>query len=307
MLEKCIAESSSPQPSFVLVLNLTTAQPCLEFTELNMFKHLVHLSLVVLRASDTQLKDYLVTSITKLARDKEQVTTELQRQVDSCQQQLESSLEQLHVRTAELEKARQDLSSQSSSLERRLARDVEGEKERASQQLQETQWKYEADRREAENKHAKVVQQLENRVASLDVQNRDLWEVRVGQEASLREARGQLSCRDEEVARLKRDLAGLRQEKNIVESVGSDRDKQVSQVTARLAKVERDLQEKEALVTRMQEAATRSQEDTRRLETQLEDKVKLVEKRENTIKKLSSEIIKANEIISKLQVRLYYF
>ena len=307
MLEKCIAESSSPQPSFVLVLNLTTAQPCLEFTELNMFKHLVHLSLVVLRASDTQLKDYLVTSITKLARDKEQVTTELQRQVDCCQQQLESSLEQLHVRTAELEKARQDLSSQSSSLERRLARDVEGEKERASQQLQETQWKYEADRREAESKHAKVVQQLENRVASLDVQNRDLWEVRVGQEASLREARGQLSCRDEEVARLKRDLAGLRQEKNIVESVGSDRDKQVSQVTARLAKVERDLQEKEALVTRMQEAATRSQEDTRRLETQLEDKVKLVEKRENTIKKLSSEIIKANEIISKLQVRLYYF
>ena len=74
-----------------------------------------------------------------------------------------------------------------------------------------------------------MVQQLENRVASLDVQviwflilfrglaisncylvyglsnnvlllqNRDLWEVRVGQEASLREARGQLSCRDEEV------------------------------------------------------------------------------------------------------------
>ena len=66
--------------------------PCLEFTELNMFKHLVHLSLVVLRAPDTQLKDYLVTSITQLSRDKELVTAELQRQVDSLQQQLESSL-----------------------------------------------------------------------------------------------------------------------------------------------------------------------------------------------------------------------
>ena len=281
---------------------MTTAQPCLEFTELNMFKHLVHLSLVVLRASDTQLKDYLVTSITQLSRDKEQVTTELQRQVDSLQQQLESSLEQLHTRTGELEQVRGELSSQASSLERRLTRDVEGEKERAAQQLQELQWKYEADKREAESKHAKVVQQLENRVASLDVQNRDLWEVRVGQEASLREARGQLQCRDEEVARLKRDLAGLRQEKVMVETVGSDRDKQVGQVTARLAKVERDLMDKEAQVTRMQEAASRSQEDTRRLETQLEEKVKLVDKRENTIKKLSAEIIKANEIISKLQV-----
>ena len=84
---------TSQLPScFVLVLNLTTAQPCLEFTELNMFKHLVHLSLVVLRAPETQLKDYLVTSITQLSRDKELVTAEQQRQVDSLQQQLESSL-----------------------------------------------------------------------------------------------------------------------------------------------------------------------------------------------------------------------
>ena len=67
----------------MLLLNLTTAQPCLEFTELNMFKQLVHLSLVVLRASDSQLKDYLVTSITQLSRNKEQITAELQRQVDS--------------------------------------------------------------------------------------------------------------------------------------------------------------------------------------------------------------------------------
>ena len=74
------------------------------------------------------------------------------------------------------------------------------------------------------------------------------------------------------------------------------------QVTNRLTKVEHDLQEKEALVSRLQEAASRSQEDRRRLETQLEGKVKLVDKRENTIKKLSGEIIKANEIIAKLQV-----
>ena len=44
----------------------------------------IHLYLVVvLRSSDSQLKDYLVTSITQLSRDKEHVTAELQRQVDS--------------------------------------------------------------------------------------------------------------------------------------------------------------------------------------------------------------------------------
>ena len=63
---------------------------------------------------------------------------------------------------------------------------------------------------------------------------------------------------------------------------------ELGQVTARLAKVEQDLLDKEAQV---QEAA----EDTRRLKTQLEEKVKIVDMQENTIKKLSAEIIKFEE------------
>ena len=54
-------------------------------------------------------------------------------------------------------------------------------------QVKELQWKFEAELNELQAKNAKLTQQLENRVASLDVQNRDLWEVRVGHEASLRE------------------------------------------------------------------------------------------------------------------------
>ena len=123
LLEKCVSESQSPQPKFVLVLNLTKSQqPSLEFTELNMFKHLVHLSVTVLRASDSQLKDYLVTSISQLTKDKETVTAELQRQLDSLGQQLESSLEQLNIKTSELDRVKQDLSSQASNIEKRLTK-----------------------------------------------------------------------------------------------------------------------------------------------------------------------------------------
>ena len=94
----------------------------------------------------------------------------------------------------------------------------------------------------------------------------------------------------------------------MVETVGTDRDKQVQQLTSRLSRVEHDLQEKEAQVTRMQEAEKLVQETKDSLVTQLEEKVRLVEKRETTIKKLSGEIIKANEIIVKLQVNknIYY-
>ena len=60
LLEKCLAEGQTSQPRFVLVLNLARPQPCLEFTELNLFKHLVHLSLVVLKPTDSQLQEFLV-------------------------------------------------------------------------------------------------------------------------------------------------------------------------------------------------------------------------------------------------------
>ena len=66
--------------------------------------------------------------------------------------------------------------------------------------------------------------------------------------------------------------------------------------------MEQELQEKESLVSRLQENIRQLQEEQTRLLTQTEEKTKLVEKRENTIKKLSGEIIKANEIIAKLQV-----
>ena len=42
LLEKCREENNSQQPKFILVLNLTQQSPCLEFTELNLFKHLIN-------------------------------------------------------------------------------------------------------------------------------------------------------------------------------------------------------------------------------------------------------------------------
>ena len=80
-----------------------------------------------------------MTSITKLSKDKEMVTAEMQKQLESAQLQLENSLEQLHIKTGELETVKMELSSQANNLEKRLTKDVEGEKERASQQLHDLQ------------------------------------------------------------------------------------------------------------------------------------------------------------------------
>ena len=96
-------------------------------------------------------------------------------------------------------------------------------------------------------------------------------------------------------ARLERDLLDKEAQVTRMQEAASRSQEETQRLEALLI-------EKEAAVMRMQEAAFRSQEESQRLETQLQEKVKLVDKRENTIKKLSAEIIKANEIISKLQV-----
>ena len=58
LLDKCREESGNTtgNPSFILVMNHSSTGTTLEFTELNMFKHLCHLSLIIVKATTDQLK-----------------------------------------------------------------------------------------------------------------------------------------------------------------------------------------------------------------------------------------------------------
>ena len=81
----------------------------------------------------------------------------------------------------------------------------------------------------------------------------------------------------------------------------SQTDQQLGQLRQRLGQLEQELGEREAVVRQQEEAVRQLQETKERLSQEVATKQALVEKRETTIKKLSGEILKANEIISKLQ------
>ena len=279
-------------------------QVSLDFTELSQFKHLVHLSLVVLKATDSQLKDYLVDSLVTLKREKETVEGELREAAGNLQERLEGCQSQLEAKSSELEQWRCEHSQQATSLSQRLVKEVAEEKEKALATVQEIQYKTEQERRELETKHLRSLQQLENRVASLDVQNRDLVEVRYKQEASLREARARVGGLEEEVVRLRQELGGARQEKAGLESCQGDKERMVSSLTTRLALLEQELADKAGLA-RQQEEVVRQREDAReRLARELEEKSRLVERREKAVKTVTEELMKANEIIGKLQTEV---
>lgn len=276
----------------------------MDFTELSQFKHLVHLSLVVLKASDAQLKDFLVASLTALAREREGEVGELTRVAGELEERLTAAQEQLAARSSELELFRSEHSEQSASLGQRLTRDVAEEKERGAAAVQEVAARAEQERREAEARHVRSAQQLENRVASLDVQNRDLVEVRYRQEASLREARAKAAGQEEEVARLRQELAGARQERQGLERCGGEKERTVASLQARLAVVEQELEAKAAAGRQQGEAARVAEEARAAMARAVEEKTKLVERRERAVKTITEELIKANEIIGKLQAEV---
>merc|ERR1719151_405284 len=124
LVEKCVEEGRTVQPRFILVLNCCGPQVSLDFTELSQFKHLVYLSLVVLKATDSQLKDYLVDSLVTLNREKEMVEGELREAAGNLQERLEGYQSQ-----------------QATSLSQRLVKEVAEEKEKALATLQEIQYK----------------------------------------------------------------------------------------------------------------------------------------------------------------------
>ena len=136
----------------------------LDFTELSQFKHLVHLSLVVLKATDSQLKDYLVDSLVSVKREKEAVEGELREAAGNLQERLEGCQSQLEAKSCELEQWKSENRQQTTNLGQRLAKEVAEEKEKALAAVQEVQLKAEQERRDLDTKHMRSVQQLENRV-----------------------------------------------------------------------------------------------------------------------------------------------
>merc|ERR1719431_2449187 len=86
-----------------------------------------------------------------------------------------------------------------------------------------------------------------------------------------------------------------------METCQGDKDRQVSQLSTRLAVLEQELADKVALVQQQQNMARQGEEARERLAREVEEKSRLVEKRERAVKSVTEELVKANEIIGKLQ------
>ena len=107
---------------------------------------------------------------------------------------------------------------------------------------------------------------------------------------------------EEEVARLRGELGSLRKEREGLEAGQGDREKLVSQLTTRVAVLQQEVADKAAMSRQQAELGRQGEEGRGLLARELEEKTRLVERREKAVKTVTEELMKANEIIGKLQV-----
>ncbi|XP_039573868.1 spindle assembly abnormal protein 6 homolog isoform X1 [Passer montanus] len=306
LLQQCIQEQNKDIPRFLL--QLVSSAPALDHTpvslnvvETNPFKHLTHLSLKFLPGTDAEIKKFLANCLKCLKEDKMLLEEKLKRTEEDLTRQLSYTQQSLSEKSRELDKLKNEWTSYTTALSNKHSQELTSEKERALQAQTQYQQQHEQQKKELENLHQKSIQQLQNRLSELEVINKDLTERRYKGDSTVRELKAKLSGLEDECQRAKQEVLSLRRENTTLDAECHEKEKLINQLQTRVAVLEQEIKDKDQLVTRTKEVLDATQEQKVILEESTEEKQRHIEKLETTIKSLSAELLKANEIIKKLQ------
>ncbi|XP_075455679.1 spindle assembly abnormal protein 6 homolog isoform X1 [Ascaphus truei] len=306
LFEQCISEQDKAVPRFLLqLLTSSNALDCmpasLNIIETNPFKHLIHLSLKLLAGNDSDVKKYLATCIKNLKLENCTLKEKLQKSEEDLSKRLCVSQQALSEKSKELDKLRNEWTSQTSLLTSRHAQEITAEREKSLQIQTQYQVQYEQQKKETETSSSRTIQHLEARASELETNNKELTERKYKSESCIRELKSKLSGMEEEYHRTKQEVTSLRRENATLDSECHEKEKLINQLKTRTAVLEQEVKDKEQVIIRTVDSCESAQEHKKKLEESLEQKQLQTGKLETTVKSLSEELIKANEIIKKLQ------
>ncbi len=108
---------------------------------------------------------------------------------------------------SDLEQQRKEFSDRDSHYKNRLAQEITDERERAAKHVAEMRLNYDTERRRQIEEHSATLRTLENRVAALDYDNRDLAEKKHKNEALIHRLKEEQKSMAEENKSLKQENA----------------------------------------------------------------------------------------------------
>uniref|UniRef100_A0A8C6QE87 Spindle assembly abnormal protein 6 homolog n=1 Tax=Nannospalax galili TaxID=1026970 RepID=A0A8C6QE87_NANGA len=302
LLQQCMQEHAKETPRFLLQLVspaalLDNSPVLLNVVETNPFKHLIHLSLKLLPGNDVEIKKFLAGCLKCSKEEKLSLTKSLEDTILMfCM-----TANTLSEKTKELEKLRNEWSSHTASLANKHSQELTNEKEKALQAQVQYQQQHEQQKKDLEVLHQRNIQQLQNRLSELEAANKDLTERKYKGDSTVRELKAKLSGGEEELQRAKQEVLSLRRENSTLDAECHEKEKHINQLQTKVAVLEQEIKDKDQLVLRTKEAFDTIQEQKVALEENGEKNQVQLGKLEATIKSLSAELLKANEIIKKLQ------
>lgn len=142
---------------------------------------------------------------------------------------------------------------------------------------------------------------FENRIASLEAENRDLIQNKFKNETALQNAQSKIKNAEADLKLLQQELTSGRKQTEKLDKDYHEKQKLVNSLQNRLSLVETDLKEKQSTVQRQQEYIQQLSEQKKLLEDHTTNMVREVDRLKSANQSSAMELAKANEIIRKLQ------
>ncbi|XP_073907006.1 spindle assembly abnormal protein 6 homolog isoform X2 [Castor canadensis] len=302
LLQQCTQEQAKEIPRFLLQLVspaaiLDNSPAFLNVVETNPFKHLTHLSLKLIPGNDVEIKKFLAVCL-KCSKEEKLLLTQ---SLDDVTRQLNVTQKTLSEKMQELDRLRNEWASHTASLTNKHSQELTAEKEKALQAQVQCQQQHEQQKKDLEVLHQQSIHQLQSRLSEVEAANKELTERKYKGDATVRELKAKLSGVEEELQRSKQEVLSLRRENSTLDAECHEKEKHVNQLQTKVAVLEQEIKDKDQLVLRTKEAFDTMQEQKVALEENGEKNQVQLGKLEATIKSLSAELLKANEIIKKLQ------
>ena len=306
LLDLCMAESSKPDPKFLLQLDqgnnsVNGNEAVLDIVEAAQFKHLVHLSLRLVQSSDAQVKAHLANCVKTLKEERDN----LKQKLEKVETQMTS---QCHTLQDELNKSRnhclelqQQLKTTESNLQSQYAHDMATEKERSLKFQSDLQERLETDKRFIEERLNKSISTLEARLAGSDAQNKDLTDKKYKSDGIIKEPTARVTHLEDELISERASHQSCQREYRICSDQLKMRDKDFSEFKTTIALLEKDVGEKVSSIHNAESALRKSVEVQKKLEVEVQTLQNTITRRENSLKSMSQEMIKGNDVIRKLQ------
>jgi len=141
----------------------------------------------------------------------------------------------------------------------------------------------------------------ETKISILESDKRAIEQNSFRQEGKIKDYELRLKCTEDDLKIINQELQSLRKNNNKLDSDYHEKQKVVGNLVNKLNSCEVELKEKVNLVTRQQELISSLSEKTTHLEDKSQGLGRELEQTRVNLRNVSTDLIKANEIIRKLQ------